>query len=153
MPHRHDVASGWPSGGGRRPKDIPGDQGVRRHSQLGYIRPSNTSALSPRNRLTQQEQWKPSVQQLAGYAPLAHRRDQRGLPIDGFAAQIAAICDTHRGTLDTRNVKDFEHTGITVVDPWKSTFSQCPSDGVKPRQSLSVRWGQRHSAYNRRAQG
>lgn len=57
----------------------------------------------------------------AAYAPLVHRRDQRGLPIDGFDAQIAAICGTHHATLATRNVKDFEHTGITLVDPWKAT--------------------------------
>lgn len=57
----------------------------------------------------------------AAYAPLVHRRDQRGMPIDGFDAQIAAICAIHPATLATRNVKDFEHTGITLVDPWKST--------------------------------
>ena len=27
----------------------------------------------------------------------------------------------HDATLATRNVKDFEHTGITLVDPWKPT--------------------------------
>lgn len=54
------------------------------------------------------------------FAPLVHRRDLLGLPIDGFDAQIAAICSTHHATLATRNGKDFEHTGITVVDPWKS---------------------------------
>jgi len=57
----------------------------------------------------------------AACAPLFDRRDQRGLPIDGFDAQIAAICNTHDATLATRNVKDFEHTGITVLDPWKAT--------------------------------
>ncbi len=57
----------------------------------------------------------------AAYAPLVYRRDQRGLPIDGFDAQIAAICNTYEATLATRNVKDFEHTGITVLDPWKAT--------------------------------
>ena len=55
------------------------------------------------------------------YAPLVHLRDQSRRPIDGFDAQIAAICVTHRATLATRNVRDFEHTGITVVDPWEST--------------------------------
>lgn len=55
------------------------------------------------------------------YAPLVHRRELRGLPIDGFDAQIAAICSTHHATLATRNGKDFEHTGITVVDPGKSS--------------------------------
>jgi len=57
----------------------------------------------------------------AAYAPLVHSRDQRGLPIDGFDAQIAAICGTHHAILATRNVKDFVHTGIRLVDPWKST--------------------------------
>ena len=54
------------------------------------------------------------------YAPLVHRRELPGLPIDGFDAQIAAICGTHRATLATLTGKDFEHTGITVVDPWQS---------------------------------
>lgn len=57
----------------------------------------------------------------AAYAALVHLRDQRGLPIAGFDAQIAAICMTHHATLSTRNVQDFEHTGITVLDPWKAT--------------------------------
>ena len=57
----------------------------------------------------------------AAYASLVHRRDQRGPPMDGFDAQIAAICGAHHATLATRNVKDFEHTGITLVDPWKPT--------------------------------
>jgi hypothetical protein len=57
----------------------------------------------------------------AAYAALVHRRDQRGLPIDGFDAQIAAICITHDATLSTRNVQDFEHTGITVLNPWEAT--------------------------------
>ena len=57
----------------------------------------------------------------SAYASLVHRRDERGLPIDGFDAQIAAICGAHHATLATRNVKDFEHTGITLVDPWKPT--------------------------------
>jgi predicted nucleic acid-binding protein len=55
------------------------------------------------------------------YASLVNRRDQLGLPIDGFDAQIAAICATHHSTLATRNGKDFEHSGITLVDPWKLT--------------------------------
>lgn len=57
----------------------------------------------------------------AAYAPLVYRREQRGSPIDGFDAQIAAICDTHQATLATRNVKDFQHTGIALIDPWKAT--------------------------------
>jgi len=41
-----------------------------------------------------------------------------GLPIDGFDAQIAAVCRMHDAALATRNVKDFHDTGIHVVDPW-----------------------------------
>jgi predicted nucleic acid-binding protein len=46
-------------------------------------------------------------------------RDHAGLPIDGFDAQIAAICRTHRAALATRNAKDFQDTGIGVIDPWQ----------------------------------
>ena len=45
-------------------------------------------------------------------------RDRVGLPIDGFDAQIAAICRIHGAALATRNVKDFRQTGVNVIDPW-----------------------------------
>ncbi len=48
----------------------------------------------------------------AEYAGIVSRRDRTGAPIDGFDAQIAAICRTHRAALATRNVKDFDATGI-----------------------------------------
>jgi len=53
------------------------------------------------------------------YPVIVTRRDRAGLPIDGFDAQIASICRTHRATLATRNLKDFEGTGIDVIDPWR----------------------------------
>ena len=43
------------------------------------------------------------------------------MPIDGFDAQIAAICRTQGASLATRNVKDFRHTGVRVIDPWNTT--------------------------------
>lgn len=52
------------------------------------------------------------------YARIVSDRDRAGAPIDGFDAQIASICRTHDAALATRNVKDFEGTGIDVVDPW-----------------------------------
>lgn len=52
------------------------------------------------------------------YATIVATRDRLGLPINGFDAQIASICRTHGGDLATRNVKDFEHTGVEVTDPW-----------------------------------
>jgi len=45
-------------------------------------------------------------------------RDRSGRPIDGFDAQIAAICLAEGSMLATRNLKDFEGTGVTLTDPW-----------------------------------
>jgi len=53
------------------------------------------------------------------YATIVGRRDRLGLPIDGFDAQIAAICRTRGAALATRNAKDFRETGIDVIDPWQ----------------------------------
>jgi predicted nucleic acid-binding protein len=53
------------------------------------------------------------------YAAVVSLRERIGAPIDGFDAQIAAICRSKRATLATRNAKDFENTGISVVDPWR----------------------------------
>jgi toxin FitB len=52
------------------------------------------------------------------YADLVAGRERRGRPIDIADAQIAAICRRHDAALATRNVRDFEHTGIEVLDPW-----------------------------------
>jgi toxin FitB len=53
------------------------------------------------------------------YGAIVSTRDRVGAPINGFDAQIAAICRLHAATLATRNTRDFEHTGIDVVDPWR----------------------------------
>ena len=53
------------------------------------------------------------------YATIVARRDRLGLPIDGFDAQIAAICRTRGAALATGNAKDFWETGIDVIDPWQ----------------------------------
>jgi len=46
-------------------------------------------------------------------------RERGGNPIDGFDAQIAAICRSQAATLATRNTKDFTDTGIGIMDPWQ----------------------------------
>jgi toxin FitB len=46
-------------------------------------------------------------------------RDGLGLPISMEDAMIAAICVTRRAALATRNTKDFEGLGITLINPWK----------------------------------
>jgi toxin FitB len=55
------------------------------------------------------------------YATIVARRDRLGQPIDGFDAQIAAICRTRGAALATRNAKDFRETGIDVIDPWQES--------------------------------
>jgi len=52
------------------------------------------------------------------YAEVATERQRRGRPISQFDAQIAAIARATGAGLATRNVSDFDHCGIDVVDPW-----------------------------------
>jgi predicted nucleic acid-binding protein len=55
----------------------------------------------------------------SGYADLVAHRERIGAPIDGFDAQIAAICLTHGAPLATRNEKDFRETGVVTINPWQ----------------------------------
>ena len=52
------------------------------------------------------------------YAEIAAARSRLGRPIAHADAQIAAIAFSNGASLVTRNVKDFEHCGITVLNPW-----------------------------------
>ena len=52
------------------------------------------------------------------YLLIVDIRDRIGSPIDGFDAQIAAICRTHSCILTTRNIKDLEHIGPDLIDQW-----------------------------------
>jgi toxin FitB len=52
------------------------------------------------------------------YADVLAARERAGRPIHSADAQIAAICRVHGATCATRNVKDFDGTGVDVVDPW-----------------------------------
>lgn len=54
----------------------------------------------------------------AQYAAVVSEREQLGRPVSAADAQIAAICRARRATLATRNIKDFEGTGIELVNPW-----------------------------------
>lgn len=55
------------------------------------------------------------------YADVVTGRERIGNSIDGFDAQIAAICRSQAATLATRNTKDFADTGIALVNPWDET--------------------------------
>ncbi|HMJ02322.1 MAG TPA: type II toxin-antitoxin system VapC family toxin [Conexibacter sp.] len=54
------------------------------------------------------------------YAELVVERDRNGRPISLADGQIAAICRSHDARLATRNVRDFEATGIAILDPWRA---------------------------------
>ena len=54
------------------------------------------------------------------YALVVAQRDGLGLPIDGFDAQIAAICRAQQAALATRNLADFRKTGVEVINPWQT---------------------------------
>jgi predicted nucleic acid-binding protein len=54
----------------------------------------------------------------AEYPLVIDARQRMGRPIDGVDAQIASICRSGSSTLATRNAKDFEHTGVNLIDPW-----------------------------------
>jgi predicted nucleic acid-binding protein len=45
-------------------------------------------------------------------------RDAAGRPISQFDAMIAAIARSHRAAVATRNIADFQHCGIDVINPW-----------------------------------
>ena len=58
-------------------------------------------------------------------AALAHgqliaARERAGRPIPANDAQIAGICLARKVPLATRNTRDFEGTGVQLVDPWAS---------------------------------
>jgi len=52
------------------------------------------------------------------YAEIAADRAAAGRPLDTADAVIAATCRANDARLATRNVRDFDGTGLTVVDPW-----------------------------------
>lgn len=60
------------------------------------------------------------VQAAHHYAEIVAGRDATGRPIATADGQIAAVCATWEATLATRNISDFESTGIDLVNPWQA---------------------------------
>lgn len=54
------------------------------------------------------------------YGDLVTRCEAQGRPISVFDAQIAAVCHARGASLATRNIKDFEATGVAVINPWNT---------------------------------
>ncbi len=53
------------------------------------------------------------------FALIVADRRIAGRPIEDFDAQIAAITRSRGMSLATRDVQDFESTGVQLVDPWQ----------------------------------
>jgi len=53
------------------------------------------------------------------YVEVVSGRRSAGRPIAQFDAQIAAIALRHGCKLATRNERDFEGCGVSLIDPWK----------------------------------
>lgn len=53
------------------------------------------------------------------YATISAYRRLMGRPIRELDGQIAAITKSRGFAVATRNVRDFEHCGIEVINPWE----------------------------------
>lgn len=53
------------------------------------------------------------------YGQIKVRRMAMGRPADELDAQIAAIAKAHDCIVATRNIKDFEGTGVALINPWE----------------------------------
>ena len=53
------------------------------------------------------------------YGHIAAARRSAGRRVASADCQIAAIAAARRMRLVTRNVRDFEHMGVEIVDPWE----------------------------------
>ncbi len=54
------------------------------------------------------------------YAEIVSRRKRMGRRLVGIDAQIAAIALRRGLPIATRNVRDFEGCGVTLINPWES---------------------------------
>ena len=52
------------------------------------------------------------------YGSVLRTRKSIGRPIDEMDALIAATALIHGATLATRNTRDFESCGVTLINPW-----------------------------------
>lgn len=52
------------------------------------------------------------------YAPIYAKRVQAGFGIGELDILLAAIAAEHSARIATRNVSDFDQTGLRVVNPW-----------------------------------
>jgi predicted nucleic acid-binding protein len=53
------------------------------------------------------------------FGEVCGERHRKGRPIETADAMIAAICIAHGAALATRNTKDFDELGMTLINPWE----------------------------------
>lgn len=66
------------------------------------------------------------------YARIKTARRESGRPISEQDAMIAAIARSHGAAVATRNIKDFEGTNVTVINPWD--HQPCPPSTATGKQ-------------------
>lgn len=54
------------------------------------------------------------------YATLVATCEAKGRAVGMADAQIAAICRAHGALIATRNVRDFEFSGVEMINPWNA---------------------------------
>lgn len=64
--------------------------------------------------------WPFDVRAAACYALIVSDRERSGRRISTADTQIAAVCRACGAMLATRNTRDFIHTGIELINPWKA---------------------------------
>lgn len=87
--------------GGRRDRLLAEVEGMLREDFDGRILPFDSAAAR-------------------AYAVIAAARRAAGRPISHADCQIAAIARCRSASVATRDVDDFEGTGIEVINPWES---------------------------------
>jgi predicted nucleic acid-binding protein len=56
----------------------------------------------------------------SNYGDVCAMREKKGLAADPVDLMIAAIAKSAGASLATRNVRDFEHCGIKLINPWEA---------------------------------
>jgi toxin FitB len=52
------------------------------------------------------------------FGAIAAARRKAGLHIKVFDSQIAAIARVHGAAVATRDIEDFSHSGVLIINPW-----------------------------------
>lgn len=63
------------------------------------------------------------------YADILVTHGRMGRPISMADAEIASICRFHGAVCATRNIGEFAHTGIEIIDPWRTSPGFAVSGG------------------------